>query len=824
MVSTQAVPVPSRATHSGGERPDERPLTAIWVLLFGQAGALVIQALAVSLARHGAEDVAGLVSICGYGVGFASALRSLTRPQLTRALRNTAVVCLGVVTTVQHWLADPLLFADFDEQLHVRTLSDIVSSHRLFLQNPQLGISARYPGLESVAALFHQLGLPVMVAAMAVVLVARLALVLVLCDAVEHLTESPRAGGLAVAVYAMSAHFVNFNSMFSYQTLAVPFALAAVAFITRARWAADPRPLFGGAVVCLLAVAVTHHLTSWLTVAFLVFWATAEGRGQARRRVFYGAVIAAVTTTAWAIIQLEFVRGYFGPLIDDMRSQLFHEHRGAFHDDAGWSTPLWERVFLLYYVAALVLVVSLLILLFARSALPRLRSGVPRCDARRWEPGVLLVVLAAMIPTLLAARVMPVGSEIADRLGTFLFLALSLLVGRAADRWSQLRRGSNLPSWSHRHLVIVRSLALVLATGVFVGGYLMGSGPGWIRLPGSYLAGADRRTMDAETLAAVRWARDELPPGRLFGADRVSSVLLASQAGSFPVMNDGVRDVPSLYFADRWGPRQSEFARGLHLRYLYVDRRNGDDRPHLGTYFYRGETDNFDPDHHIIPGRPQLTRAELTKFDKVRGIWTLYRHGPISIYDLGGLYDPSGVNVPEYRIGWARPKTPDTGVGIQLAIGLLSGLALTLVARSSVGRIVTEKLKSFRITAGPSLTFAAGLATLCAASITLLLAHIWLGPIVFLAMALAVFLLNPRWARFLFLGTFLLMNAAPRVRWRRWIAASAMLAVPAVMAIGLSIQGAYSEDVTKVHSILDDPSAVHIPADINPAGSANGTR
>lgn len=810
MVSALAAPVPSRATHRGDIWLDVGPFTAIYVLLLCQAGALVIQALAACLARRGAADAAGLISVCGYGLAYASVLWSLTRPQLTRALRNTAVVCLGMTTAVLRMLPDPLLFTSYDEQQHARTLRDIVSSHRLFSQSPTLGISPRYPGLESVAALFHQLGLPVMVAALAVVLVARLALVVVLCDAIEHLTGSPRAGGLAVAVYAVCTHFVCFNTTFSYQTLALPLALAAVAFIARARWAADPRPLFGGATVCLLAVAVTHHLTSWLTAAFLVLWATAEG-GQARRRVFYGAVVAAVTTATWATIQWSILRDYFGPMIDDLSSQLGGKgHRGAFHDPSGWATPMWERVFLLYYTAALALVVSLLILVFARSVLPR-RSG-----ARRWEPRVLLVVLAAMIPTLVAARVMPTGSEYSDRLFTFLFLALSLLVARSTDRWSQLRRGSNLPSWSHRHRVIVHSLALVLATGVFVGGYLMGSGPAWIRLPGPYLVGADRRSMDPEMLAAVRWARDELPPGRLIGGDRVSSLVLGSQAGLFPVMNNKVWEVPSLYFADEWGPRQSEAVRGLHLRYLYVDRRLADHRPHWGSYFYPGETSGH--------SRELLTRGELAKFDDVPGIWTLYRHGPISIYDLGGLYDPSGLNVPEYRIGWARPKTPDTGVRIQLAIGLLAGLALALVARTSAGYIVTEKLKSFRITAGPSLTFAAGLATLCAASITLLLAHIWLGPIVFLAMALGVLLANPGWARFLFWSTLLLMNAAAGLRWRRWIAASAMLAVPAVMAIGLSTLGAYSEDVTKVRSILDDPSVVHIPADINPAGSAHGTR
>jgi hypothetical protein len=54
-----------------------------------------------------------------------------------------------------------------------------------------------------------------MAAALVVVLVARLVLVLVLCDAVEHLTGSPRTGGLAVAVYAGSAHFTVFNPTFA---------------------------------------------------------------------------------------------------------------------------------------------------------------------------------------------------------------------------------------------------------------------------------------------------------------------------------------------------------------------------------------------------------------------------------------------------------------------------------------------------------------------------------------------------------------------------------------------------------------------------------
>ena len=229
------------------DRLDGGPSVTVFVLLLWQAAALLLHVLAVYLARNDASAVALVVSACAVGLTFASALRVLTRLHLTRTVRNVAVMCLGLTTALQWRLRDPLLPIQFDEQQHMRTLRDIVFSHELFHANPLLSVSPRYPGLEAMAALFHQLGLPVLVALTAVVLAARLVMVLVLCDAVEQLTGSPRAGGLAVAAYACSAHFVPWDSMFAYQTLALPLAVAAVAFVARARRADDARPLLVGA-------------------------------------------------------------------------------------------------------------------------------------------------------------------------------------------------------------------------------------------------------------------------------------------------------------------------------------------------------------------------------------------------------------------------------------------------------------------------------------------------------------------------------------------------------------------------------------------------
>ena len=233
----------ARPTGDVTPAPAANPFGVVWILLLWQTAALVVQVLAMCMARHGATSLAPVVSAGAIGLTFASALRVLTDEPLSRAARNAAVrvprggdghAVAGIRPTAVH------RFGRATSPAHVARYSVVpqpisaASTARSQLALP------RSRGSNTV---FHQLGLPVMVAAVATVLAARVALVLALCDAVEHLTGSPRAGGLAVAAYSVSAQFIFFNSQFAYQTLALPLALAAVAFIARARWADNPGPL-----------------------------------------------------------------------------------------------------------------------------------------------------------------------------------------------------------------------------------------------------------------------------------------------------------------------------------------------------------------------------------------------------------------------------------------------------------------------------------------------------------------------------------------------------------------------------------------------------
>lgn len=759
-------------------------------LLALQLCALAGQVLAVHLARSGwPTQRADLLSIVSMAVMYGSAVWAMTRPHLTRLTRNYAVACLAITPALMAHATDPLLLTGFDEQLHMRTLRDIIASHRLFEPNPVLEISPRYPGLETVTVVFHQLGLPPMVAVVVVILLARLVLLGVLCDAVEHLTHSVRAGGLAVAVYAMSPQFVWFNSQFSYQTLSLPLALAAVSLIGRARQAGNPMPFLGGATVCLLGVAMAHHLTSFLTAGFLLVWTLAE-RGHPRMRVAYGALAAVSSTVLWAVVQRATLEQYFGPMIHDLANEVGGGvRRQAFKSSAGAATPLLDKVLLLNYAVALSLTALALLVLTLRWQRQRLH------DLHYWNPQLLVLAMALALPVLLGARVIPKGVEIFTRSSSFLFLPLSFVVVNyiaRLDWWHMARLPHRPPQEAGPHPSrrgpVAHVFWVAAASLVFLGGYVLGSGPSWARLPGPYLPAADSRSMDPETLAAVKWAGESLPAGSRIAADRVSSILLASQAGLWPVY-EGLAGAktPELYVARNWGLDQTDLAGALKIRYVYVDRRMADSLPPFGIYFIDGEVD----------AGKQLKPSQLDKFDRVPAIKAVYRHGPVSIYDLKGL------GLPDYRSGWLGP-TPASRPLDQAAVGMMIGLLLAGVIRSRIWPRIGAQLSALRRAFGAPDAAAVLLGAVCLVSAAFILAGVWLTPIVFGCAALVVALANPRATR------TALARAASHLTWRGLLAAGSFL-VPLAAIGAFSIYDAAQQDIVEVRQILDDPAAVHIP-------------
>jgi hypothetical protein len=641
-----------KGSHATASRLTRSPVPVVWLTL---GLGLLTQGIAVTVSRS------------NYGVGlgffwiailapFASFSWVLLRSPLSSIFRQFVVCLIGVYPSICYRMSSPLVLGSYDEHLHERTLQDLLAGSGLFAPNPLLTVSPYYPGMELFSGAAVRLtGAPVQLVMVAVPLLCRGLLVLVLYRMALTINSSPRFASLVVLFYAVSPQFYLFDSQFAYETMALTLGFGGIYLLRRAQLETDQiaaRIIAVLATIALMATVITHHITSWIVLAFLLAWITVSPRGR-RKRLVLPANAMALAVAAWTTLMASKLSDYLGPVFSPLlqQSEAFFSGGGdhqLFSDPAGTPSPLWERGALLLYACMCTTAALLCGWLCLRRAVQR-RNG----------PLALLGLACLAYPATLMSHLIPAAGEIGDRASTFLFFPLAtatalLVVGDA-------RLVSGGPRYFGPRFV---ACLAGFATLTYLGGVLLGSGPDWERLPGPYMVSAENRTQDARTLAAVRWAASHLPPGSRIVADRIPADLLAAEARLWPVSAPLKGLEPAwLYFPDTWGPGQTAIVRGLKIDYIYVDLRLADSLPHVGYYFYDGES--------AFPWR--IAKVALEKFQSVSGLRVVYRNGPISIYDtagLGGTREFSGFigDVPQ-----DGGPIIDTLAGVMAAVLLLIG-------------------------------------------------------------------------------------------------------------------------------------------------------
>jgi hypothetical protein len=641
------------ARHSARKRGWSSSLAGVVWLATGLG--LCLDGFAVTVApRH--PGVGLMLFWAAILIPFATYMTVLLAAQPSRALREFTVAAVGIYPAVIYRMASPLVLGGFDEHLHERTLMDLLRGSGLFAPNPLLPISSQYPGMELfTGAVVRLTGMPVMLTMSLVVLLCRLLLVLTIYHGALTVNPSRWGASLVVVLYAASPQFYFFNSQFAYQTMALTLGLGGLLLLRRAQLAegAAASRLFCAAILALIATVITHHVTSWIVLGFLVAWTVVAPRGQ-RKVLACGAAVMGISVIIWTGDIANRLVVYLGPVGAAALQELRLFVGGAatqhtvFGGSGGAVTPTWERAVLIFYslsctCAAVICGWTLL----------------SRAFRQRNRMLGLLGALSLAYPITLAAHFVPTAADLGDRASTFLFLPLalscSLVVRRTPGVNKPVRR-------RHNPAVLVALMGLVV--GTYMGGVMLGVGPDWSILPGPYLVSAEARTQDPETLAAVRWAAAHLPAGSRIVADRVPADLLAAQARLWPVMapEHGL-EAAQLYFAPGWGPEQTAIVKGLHISYLYVDQRLGDSLPRDGFYFYPGES-----------GTPRhITARNLTKFSYVPGLRAVYHHGPVTIYDTAGL------GVTPLREGFVGERPMGLGkLGDAFWGAVMAGLVLAL--------------------------------------------------------------------------------------------------------------------------------------------------
>ncbi len=697
----RAPPVPQRPIATTVKPPGQRSRLGTVIALSGIG--LLLQGIGDAVARHGHQSPAVALFLCGIALEFGGCAWRLLSAETTRRERVLVSVVLGLGLFASYVMLEPLLLDTFDELDHVGTLARILDSHALFPTNTVLPISPYYPGLElATAATKWITGLPIVIDQLVVLSVIRIVLVLGVFLVVERATHSSRAGGIGVLVYAASPQFYGFDAQYAYETIALAFAVGAVYFLFFSVDAARPR--MGRAFVLALgsvaAVVISHHVTGWLTIGFLVAWTAGlflvarpvrlplvsrwrlfrwrpsfwpapdistqalsashseelrERRRAQARIVGVATAVGVAIGAAWTVFVFHLLTPYLGPIFSDAYTEVRealgngHGDRTLFKSSSGGASPHWEVGLILLSALCwcLVLLPALYSVVFKRSV----RGG-----ALRYIPAVI----AALYPLSVLANVTSGSKLVAERATTFIFFGVAVVIGAWLATRIARERG-----------VIERLGTIAVATVVFLGSLLFGIGPLVSLLPGPYVVGGDNLSYGSPSLAVAHWADTHLPAGSNVAADKDNGVLLNAIGGVDSVTAEGGLVNPELLYFDRsLSIYDIYLIRKADIRYLVVDDRLAQGLPLYGTYIAEGE-----PPERL--GLPQLT-----KFDSYPFIKRIYDNGPIQVFDLTQLLPSSARAAP------AGPVAGGSGlnVGVFVLAVLAGGLWLLRLRRRRSAR------------------------------------------------------------------------------------------------------------------------------------------
>ncbi|MDO9710395.1 hypothetical protein [Paracraurococcus lichenis] len=625
-----------------GTLPQEAAVTVSpspwWIAALSLTTAVCLLAVAVAhhAGYHGAPWASPLLWSSFAALYLPIAMR-VAWHTVARAERILLLLLLAAACFALKLLYAPTAFVHFDEFLHWMTALDILETRRLFLPNPLLPISPLYPGLELVTtAMVEMTGLSVFACGTLLLAVLRLVFVTVLFMFYERISGSARLAAIACLVYMGNSGFVFFNAQYAYESLAIVLFACALLASTMLHDPLAPRigVALGIVVPLFAALAVTHHMSAYFAAIFMLLLALMVWPCAARAVRRWGILSIAMLTVllpgfwAWALGNPS--ENYLGPILEKGAAELTRFINGGpmtkqlFVLPGGQVTPIWLRV---TSILSLLLVAVTLSTGFLRALAIAARpadgwSAFRQCLRLRWtNPWMVLLALVTLgLPVSVGFRLTSAGWEIGNRMGSFVFLGVALVVAVSiVHLWTAGRHRW----WS----ALGTGLAL---TVIFVGGIVAGWGVSAIRSP--YAVAADSGSVEPMGIETALWSREWLGEGNRFAADRVNRLLLATYGRQQVVtgLYDGI-DTSYLFLSSQITRGEREILRRGQVDYLLVDYRLTTARPTLGHY--------YDDMEDLFASHGFVDPATLLKFSRMRGVDRVFDNGFMGIFAVQRLRD-----------------------------------------------------------------------------------------------------------------------------------------------------------------------------------------
>jgi hypothetical protein len=462
-------------------------------------------------------------------------------------------------------LYSPLWFSMGDETQHWRTTLEILQTGQLFTRNPILHVSPYYPGLENpTTALISLTGVSIFHGGTIVVGVARALLVLGLYHLFDLATRSRRIASIATLVYMLGPQFLIFDAQFAYGSLALGITAVVLFCLLEHTTTSRTEPAhlvatLGIACAGILAITVTHHISSYVLAAFLALWTavTYFRKDWSRQRSALGwcALIGVIAGLGWLALIATITIPYLGqPIIGSVQKTIAlvsgeSRPRQLFAPVAGQAIPLWIRLsgFASGGFVLLALPVGWWFTFrkFKRNAL-----------------AMAMLIFSLAHPIIQVIRLTPDGLTTGGRALSYVFWAVGFVVAVGFvhqfenSRWRGWWKTAFV-GWAAT--ITFGSMAAILSV--------------W-RLPGGFDGDSYMRFIQAESISAAEWARLHLGPENVFGGDDVNGITMGSYGDQNALgPQDDIYVQQVVLNAPALEHEQLQYLKNIGVEYLTFDTR-----------------------------------------------------------------------------------------------------------------------------------------------------------------------------------------------------------------------------------------------------------
>ena len=289
------------------------------------------------------------------------------------------VAMMGLLAYVPAFVRAPTRITFYDASAHYAQTERLMRTGALFHPNSTVRMATWFEGLHVLTAPLASLsGLPVYRVGTILIALFPLTTLLGIFTLGYELSHDRRAGLAAALVYAVSPAFSFIDSLFAYESMAIPLATwALTAAVLAARPDGRHRNAFVSAsALFAAALVVTHHLTAYSLVALLAVLTVLaalfalrqlEGRASAVAPLAALTALVALGSVAWVVaLDIPIVRYldvYPVQAVDSLRQYL----------GGPKATALGQGT----------LQISAVHGLFSGSSLPRYESSPPSAGDRR---------------------------------------------------------------------------------------------------------------------------------------------------------------------------------------------------------------------------------------------------------------------------------------------------------------------------------------------------------------------------------------------------------------------------------------------------------